>query len=221
MITLALESSTYEGSVALLDGVQLLGERVVTMRGREQEALMAAVGELLAAAELSPTAIRRVVCGSGPGSFTSLRISAAIAKGLAMASGAALYPVSSLRLLVESSESRRAGRFLAAVDAMRGESYVQEFEFNEGGSIVSAGALALIATPTLVQLAESRDAKLIGPQQSEGARVVPRASAARHITNMIGAWEPADLAAWEPGYGRLAEAQVKWEAVHGRALQSN
>jgi tRNA threonylcarbamoyladenosine biosynthesis protein TsaB len=27
-----------------------------------------------------------------------------------------------------------------------------------------------------------------------------------------------DLATWEPNYGRLAEAQVKWEAAHGRAL---
>jgi tRNA threonylcarbamoyladenosine biosynthesis protein TsaB len=34
--------------------------------------------------------------------------------------------------------------------------------------------------------------------------------------------EPAavDLATWEPAYGRLAEAQVKWEAAHGRALPS-
>ena len=27
-----------------------------------------------------------------------------------------------------------------------------------------------------------------------------------------------DLASWEPAYGRLAEAQVKWEASHGRPL---
>jgi len=29
---------------------------------------------------------------------------------------------------------------------------------------------------------------------------------------------PVSLADWEPSYGRLAEAQAKWEAVHG-ALQ--
>jgi tRNA threonylcarbamoyladenosine biosynthesis protein TsaB len=29
---------------------------------------------------------------------------------------------------------------------------------------------------------------------------------------------PVDLAGWEPDYGRLAEAQVRWEAVHGRPL---
>ena len=35
---------------------------------------------------------------------------------------------------------------------------------------------------------------------------------------MIDAADAADLAAWEPAYGRLAEAQVKWEAAHGRPL---
>jgi tRNA threonylcarbamoyladenosine biosynthesis protein TsaB len=29
---------------------------------------------------------------------------------------------------------------------------------------------------------------------------------------------PVDRARWEPAYGRLAEAQVKWEAAHGRPL---
>jgi hypothetical protein len=29
---------------------------------------------------------------------------------------------------------------------------------------------------------------------------------------------PVELSSWEPDYGRLAEAQVKWEAAHGRAL---
>jgi tRNA threonylcarbamoyladenosine biosynthesis protein TsaB len=29
---------------------------------------------------------------------------------------------------------------------------------------------------------------------------------------------PAPLDQWEPGYGRLAEAQVQWEARHGVPL---
>jgi hypothetical protein len=29
---------------------------------------------------------------------------------------------------------------------------------------------------------------------------------------------PVDLGRWEPDYGRLAEAQRRWEATHGRAL---
>jgi hypothetical protein len=29
---------------------------------------------------------------------------------------------------------------------------------------------------------------------------------------------PVDLASWEPDYGRVAEAQRRWEAAHGRAM---
>ena len=35
---------------------------------------------------------------------------------------------------------------------------------------------------------------------------------------MIDATPAADLAMWQPAYGRLAEAQVKWEAERGRPL---
>ena len=53
------------------------------------------------------------------------------------------------------------------------------------------------------------------PSDGEAA---PRARAAAQLTKLIDATAAADLAAWEPAYGRLAEAQVKWEAAHGRPL---
>ena len=37
---------------------------------------------------------------------------------------------------------------------------------------------------------------------------------------MLDATPAADVAGWEPVYGRLAEAQVKWEAIHGRSLEA-
>ena len=36
------------------------------------------------AAGVKPTSVERVICGAGPGSFTSLRIAAGIAKGFAL-----------------------------------------------------------------------------------------------------------------------------------------
>lgn len=219
MITLVLESSTYNGSAALLNGGVVLGARSVAMRGREHEALMPAVAELCAEAGVSPELVGRVVCGAGPGSFTSLRISGSIAKGIAMASGAGLVPVSSLALLVASREHQRAGRFLAAVDAMRGEQYVQLFDADADGEVYPIDALRLVPTTDVDRIAEELGATAIGPGRHGVELAVPIASAAARITKLIDAIPPADLAAWEPGYGRLAEAQVKWEAVHGRPLQ--
>ena len=47
---------------------------------------------------------------------------------------------------------------------------------------------------------------------------------ARGALVVAGAWDALPslaLDAWEPTYGRLAEAQVKWEAAHGRALPAS
>jgi hypothetical protein len=34
----------------------------------------------------------------------------------------------------------------------------------------------------------------------------------------VGSIESVDIASWEPEYGRLAEAQVRWERAHGMPL---
>ena len=109
MITLAIEASTYTGSVAVIrDGV-VLTESATAMRGEREERLMPAVADALTSAGLAPNAIDRVVCGAGPGSFTSLRIASAIAKGLALAAGVPLHPVSSLLLVDVESGGLRSG----------------------------------------------------------------------------------------------------------------
>jgi tRNA threonylcarbamoyladenosine biosynthesis protein TsaB len=212
VISLVLEAATYAGSVALLrDGV-LLGDRTVAMRGREREALMPAVADLLGAHRMAPAAIGRVVCGAGPGSFTSLRIAGGIAKGLALALGVPLIPVSSLALLVASQKPLVPGRYLAAIDALRDEHYTELFEVDEQAAVLALGPALLVPTSTLEAFAAEHHARLVAHP------VAPHAAAAALLTKLIDATTPADLAGWEPAYGRLAEAQVKWEAAHGRPL---
>ena len=112
MITLVLEASTYAGSAAVIDGARILAERAVAMRGREHEALMPSVAEVLADAGVGPRAIERVVCGAGPGSFTSLRIAGAIAKGISLAAVCPLVPplASHGALAMTQDELREWGR---------------------------------------------------------------------------------------------------------------
>jgi tRNA threonylcarbamoyladenosine biosynthesis protein TsaB len=213
MISLVLEAATYAGSVALLSDGVLLGERSVAMRGREREALMPAVAELLEAFGVTPSAVGRVVCGAGPGSFTSLRIAGGIAKGFAMAVGVPLVPVSSLALLVASQKPLAPGRYLAAIDALRDEYYTELFEVDAHGAISPQGPTLFVPSSALQAFAAEQGAHLVAHT------VEPHAAAAALLTNLIDATPPADLAGWEPAYGRLAEAQVKWEAAHGRPLE--
>lgn len=179
---------------------------------------MPAVAEALGAAGIAPDALTAVVCGAGPGSFTSLRIAGGIAKGLAMAVRCPLVPVSSLALVVASQTSLPVGRYLAAIDALRGEHYVELYDVSASGEITLVSPTRLVPSGAVLATAAEHEAHVVGPGQPERS-VDPHARAAARLTKLIDATAPADLAQWEPAYGRLAEAQVKWEAAHGRSLE--
>ena len=210
MISVAIEASTYRGSVAVFEGDRLMAEREVAMRGRDREALLPALEDVLAAGNVPKSAVGRIVCGAGPGSFTSLRIAGSIAKGLAVGLDRPLYAVSSLALIVAANAGVAETRVVAVLDALRGEHYVAEFEV---GPQVRQLSAARVVSSSVVQEMAAAGHVLAGP--GIGDDWIPRARGALRVSGLDRA---VNLAAWEPDYGRLAEAQVKWEAAQGRAL---
>src|SRR5215218_7558814 len=217
MITLVLDASTYVGDVALLDGSRVLAEQSVAMKGAEHERLMPAVVDVLRNAHVAIDDVSRVVCGAGPGSFTSLRIAGAIAKGIASGVGVPLYAVPSMALTVGGAELR-PGRYLSVVDALRGDVYVGLYEVGARESVVEVEPARLIPAAEVDLLAEEYAARTIGPSDKLASIVAnPRARAVLRLEDFIERG-PVDLATWEPSYGRLAEAQVRWESAHGKPL---
>jgi tRNA threonylcarbamoyladenosine biosynthesis protein TsaB len=223
---LALDAATYTGTVALIEGSRLITECEVAMRGEKEERLMPAVVNVLDDAGVHPADLACVACGGGPGSFTSLRIAAAIAKGMAAGRGLPLYTASSLLLTIAGSRAATMpGRYLAVLDALRGDVYAAGYEVREAGSgddgrceITELAPLTLVPRERSGELARSLGARAIGPHSELSA--IPRASGFASIRTTVERSGPVDLALWEPDYGRLAEAQVRWEREHGRPLQS-
>ena len=220
MITLVIDASTYDGDVAVLDEDRLLAERRTVMRDALHERLMPAVADALDAAGVEIARLGRIVCGAGPGSFTSLRIAASIAKGVAMATDTPLFTVSSLALIAGGTDLA-PGRYLAALDALRGEFYVALYEIDGSRVINEVEPARLIAADQLEALASSVGASMLTPSDVAGAvRAGPRARAVARLRHLVERGGPVDVSAWEPSYGRLAEAQVRWEAAHGIPLPS-
>jgi tRNA threonylcarbamoyladenosine biosynthesis protein TsaB len=210
-ITLALDGSTYSGSVAVIRGDVLIAERELPAsptpgRTGRDESFMPMVAAALTDAGIDASEIDRVVCGEGPGSFTSLRIAASIAKGIAVGTGCPLFSVSSLLLIVAD---RSEGRYVATLAAMRGEHFALLAEVTAPGRI-DAGDPVIVPESAIEAYASDRHARHIDER--------PHARAVRTILPSIIASGERDIDSWEPTYGRLAEAQVKWEAAHGRAL---
>jgi tRNA threonylcarbamoyladenosine biosynthesis protein TsaB len=153
--------------------------------------------------------LARVVCGAGPGSFTSLRIAASIAKGLCLGGKIPLHAVSSLGLAAASSSM--LGVFVVTIDALRDEWYAAVFERNSAGTLSDRAPFSIVPKSEIEVFAAG-----FGPILSDA---VPDARFCAALFDQIDAAGPVDLDRWEPSYGRLAEAQVKWEAAHGRPLK--
>ena len=218
MITLAIDASTYVGDVALIDDGRVVVERSVEMKDPKVDRLMPAVASVFGESGVTVRDLDRVVCGAGPGSFTSLRIAGGIAKGLCAGASVPLYAVSSLALMVAAA-GVPVGRYVSALDALRGEFYVGVYHVSATGDVIELEPAGVLAVDQLPDFARSADARVVSPTPFEdGVIAHPRANGIRQLEVVLASAGPADLASWEPTYGRLAEAQVKWESAHGRRL---
>src|SRR5262245_281539 len=106
---LAIETSSAQGSLALLEGPALLEETVFPeglVHGRELtvhlESLMARLG-------LAPRSIQAIAVGVGPGSYTGIRVGVTAAKTLALALRVPLLARSSLEVIASAALGSRAG----------------------------------------------------------------------------------------------------------------
>jgi tRNA threonylcarbamoyladenosine biosynthesis protein TsaB len=221
--TLVLEASTYQASVALVTGTRVIAEREVATGRAEHEHLMPAVAAVLDEAGIGVAALGRVVCGAGPGSFTSLRIAAALGKGLASLPGGPRFAsVPSLPLIVAGAADRlAAGAYLASIDALRGERHAALVKLEraagagaagpgagDGVRIVPAGAARRLPEKAVGEWAREAGATMIGPGCTTEAW-----PAARGVLLLWDQVCDADLERWEPDYGRLAEAEVRRAAI--------
>lgn len=93
---LALETSGSLGSVAVGSGGNVLARAFLDRQGRHAADLIPRVAETLAEAGVDRRELAGVVVGSGPGSFTGVRVAAATGKGFAHALGLPLRAFSSL-----------------------------------------------------------------------------------------------------------------------------
>jgi tRNA threonylcarbamoyladenosine biosynthesis protein TsaB len=133
MLLLAIDTSGKDGSIALARaGERHAGYDVELIEtgplagGTFSAQLVPQIAFLLSAQGFTKADIDAFVVGSGPGSFTGLRIGLAAVKGLAEVLAKPIAPVSLLEVCVFSSGAQ--GRVMAALDAGRGDVYVGEYE---------------------------------------------------------------------------------------------
>jgi len=128
-LLLAIESATDWLSVALLEGERLVGLRRSEEPRQHASALLPTIDALLTGAGVRLDDLGALAVSVGPGSFTSLRIGLATAKGLVFGRSWPVIGVPTLEAMALSVQlgsvaaEAEADEVLALLDAGRGEWY--------------------------------------------------------------------------------------------------
>jgi tRNA threonylcarbamoyladenosine biosynthesis protein TsaB len=165
-------------------------------------------------------AVERMGVGTGPGSFTGLRIGVATARALAQARGLPLVRVSTLAVLARRLAAEFEGTSLAVLDARRGEAFAAAWR---GGEAVLApaalrpDALAerAAALPPPVRAAGDGSVHFRDELQAAGAEVPDDSSALHRISARTLCETAAEAAEDRPGavlpdYLRLPDAEIAY-----------
>jgi tRNA threonylcarbamoyladenosine biosynthesis protein TsaB len=129
VLTLAIETSSPRGSVALCADGKVIAERHHQRADAHAEALLPLLDELLRDAGIQRFDLTRIAVGVGPGSFTGLRVGIALAQGLATGLGKPALGVPSLASLAWSKGGPVGPELVGALlDARRGELFFSAFD---------------------------------------------------------------------------------------------
>jgi tRNA threonylcarbamoyladenosine biosynthesis protein TsaB len=189
---------------------------------------------LLAEAGVELSDLSEILISDGPGSFTGLRVAAAFVKAVARVRGLPVYTASTLLVRAVVELKQGGGTVGSLGSALRGEVYRAVYGLSDAGGVVELEA------PRTASLAAAwggeQPAAVVGDLIAESlaqapwwGRVpyqgpplgLPRAASLLWLRQVGAAQRIEDVAGWEPTYGRPAEAQVRWEAAHGRSLSDS
>lgn len=227
MKILAIDTTTFLGSIALVEDALLVAATQMGTKVTYSERLIASIDHLLEGAEWNLSEVDLIATAVGPGSFTGLRIGIATAKGLALAASKPLVGASSLEVIAYGGQSYD-GPVVAVIDARRDEVYAAAYLFDRGEmserimdeTVMSPDALCDVlvkmnGTPLLIGDGVRRYGHLFA--ERAGDRMVtmhdslnfPHAAYLAHIARDRHLREGADdLVNLAPNYIRLSDAEI-------------
>lgn len=218
---LAIETATSSGSVAVGGPAGVIVEISLNVRGSHSSALVPAIDHALSMAGMSAGDLGGVAVGSGPGSFTGIRIAGATAKGIVHALKVPLHAFSSLQVAA-AGWAGRGSTVLALFDARGRDVFAGCYRFADTIEIVSPPApmtldqAIAVCTQRQVDVVTGDGVVRHGPEVEErtGAMIAPAHLAYPRAASLL--WlagaDPAgsvvrDPATWEPDYLRPSGAE--------------
>ena len=181
---LAVDTSNEWMGLAVYDGEQVPGERAWRSSQHHTIELAPAIQDLLASCNLTMKDITALGVAIGPGSFTSLRVGLALAKGIVFARNIPLIGIPTLDILARAQAESNLP-LAVAIGAGRGRYALGWYKNVEGvwqaegpARVVSAEALKdEVASPSLVcgeftgevrqKIESNKNAQLTSPEDAQ------------------------------------------------------
>ena len=140
MRVLAVDTATEACSVALLSGDELIGRSAQGGLSHAQQ-ILGMVDAVLAEAQVSLSMLDGIAASIGPGAFTGVRISVAVAQGLAFGAGLRVAAITTLEAL--AGQVPHGGPVMACLDARMGEVYWGCYTADSRLGVLSLGPAAV------------------------------------------------------------------------------
>lgn len=128
---LALDTSTQTTAIALYDEPVIIGEMTWRTASHHTVELAPAVVDLMKRCAVKPSELEVVAVALGPGSFTSLRIGLALAKGLALSLSIPIIGISTFEFQA-AQQPQAAEPMFTVLPAGRTRMAVQEYTSKSG-----------------------------------------------------------------------------------------
>mgnify|MGYP006300565465 CR=1 FL=1 len=235
MLILAIDTSTDNLGLALMESGQLRGEYNLSLKRQHSEKLLPLMEEMFDIIGVQAKDLDGVAVSIGPGSFTGLRIGITTAKMLGKIFSIPVKGISTLEIMAASIE---AEYILALLDARRDRVYysfyqqprLKEFDFNK--EIYPAASINIDELPELLSEYRQKEITLVEEKKEEVKRVLkkskfliksaaaeantPRAAVlARLGENYLKSGQEDDIYQLKPAYLKKPQAEINWQKKYG------
>ncbi|MCB0351613.1 MAG: tRNA (adenosine(37)-N6)-threonylcarbamoyltransferase complex dimerization subunit type 1 TsaB [Bdellovibrionales bacterium] len=154
MFTLAVETSTHQGSLTLFSDNQIVDTECWSRVGSHSEFLTSSLQSILKKHSLSLQQLNRLAVGTGPGSFTGIRVGINFIRTLGYGLHLPIYSLNSLHLLASQIKDSSFSNIRVVQYAFRDLLYTGQYKLDQGRVVEFEKPSAVTAAQLITQLKE-------------------------------------------------------------------
>ncbi len=130
-LTLAIDTSSYQGSIALFDENKTISVLNIESKNTHSNTILKRIDFLLEETGINLNQLKNILAVNGPGSFTGIRIGISVIKAFAYALNLKVYNISTLQLLSFENDENSISFIHTFLPGIRDELYYGKYKLDK------------------------------------------------------------------------------------------